>query len=82
MDNLKESSDLKKINIDGQDYDFDAITERGHNLIKSIKRVEAEVHHLMFQKSIAELAYSKLMDELQNEIPKFAKADEVVKSKK
>lgn len=68
-------TELKTLTIGDKVYEADSITEQGVNVINDIRKVDTELSRLGLQKSIAELAKVKLMEELQKELPKFKEVE-------
>ena len=69
--NTQETQEVQTITINDKVYRTDSITENGINLINDIKKVDAELGRILLQKSITELAKTKLMEVLEMETPNF-----------
>jgi hypothetical protein len=70
MSEVKET-ELKTINIGDKVYEADSITEQGVNIINDLQRVDQVLARQQLEVSITQLAKAKLMEALQEEIPKF-----------
>jgi hypothetical protein len=77
---MAEQTELKTLTIGDKVYDASTITEMGVNIINDVKKVDQELAHIGLQKSIAELAKVKLMEELQKETEKFTEIESTEKT--
>lgn len=65
------SEDVTTIKIGDKYYDSDSITDLSIAIMKDIKTIDDEISKYGIQMSIAKLAKSKLIEELQKELPKM-----------
>lgn len=75
----------ESIKIGDKHYDVESVTELSLALMKDMKTIDDQIRHFGVQMSICKLAKSKLIEELQKELPKMkevsAPAVEEVKGK-
>jgi hypothetical protein len=70
MSEAKET-ELKTISLGDKVYEADSITEQGVNIINDLQKVDQVLARQQLEVSITQLAKAKLMEALQEELPKF-----------
>lgn len=63
------------IKIGDKYYDINTVTDLSVAIMKDLKTIDDELKHYGIQMSIAKLAKSKLIEELQKEIPKMTEIE-------
>ena len=63
--------DIKTLKVGDKHYDIDSATDLAGSIIRDIATIEEEIRKDQIRISIAQLARTKLMDELQKELPKM-----------
>lgn len=72
---------VETIKIGDKNYDVESVTDLSLALMKDIKTIDDKLKEYGVEMSIAKLAKSKLIEELQKELPKMTEVPEEAETK-
>ena len=65
---IKNKNEIKKVKIDGTEYDLDNLSIKAKSIIGFIQRLDKEVSELNFQLDKVKLAHRQVSEDLKKEI--------------